>query len=1148
MRFIADFHIHSKFSRATAQNLDFEHLYLAAQQKGITVIGTGDCTHPAWFAEIKNKLVPAEPGLFKLRADLASECDKLIPPKCRGPVRYMLTAEISNIYKKDKKTRKNHNLVFLPDLPSAEQFNQRLAAIGNIASDGRPILGLDAKYLLEILLETSPEAFLVPAHIWTPWFSLLGSKSGFDSLAECFDELTPHIFAAETGLSSDPPMNWRVSGLDHLTLMSNSDAHSPGKLGREANLFDTELSFTDIRAALHSGDPARFLGTFEFYPEEGKYHLDGHRKCNVRLWPQETRQNEGLCPECGRPLTLGVLYRVEELADRPAGAQKANQHPFYSTLPLTEILAEIFQMGVQSQKVQAAYENVLEKLGPELTILHQVPLETIASADIPLLSEAIKRMREKNITMLPGFDGEFGRLKIFTDEERDRLRGLQSLFPMGLAEQPLFRELENQGKSKPAQADLSRHPQPKDQPKEELNQEKTKGAAFANLNGEQQRAVTYPAAPLLIVAGPGTGKTLTLTHRIAHLINQEGIAPGNMLAVTFTNKAAQEMSERLKILLGSAPSLPLTTTFHAFCFQMLGELESPAEYAIADDLEQLHLVNAALGLAQANFPEISAGPAEFLDMIVAAKQQLIAPHENLETIALGAGCKAEHLRVVYQTYQDLLTIQGRHDFDDLIFKVVRRLEEDESLRKHYQQRFPYIFIDEYQDLNHGQYRLVRALAPEQAAICVIGDPDQSIYGFRGSEVAYFNRFVGDYPRAEVIHLTKNYRSTETILEASHQLIRDQHVTVTGARTYSGIHGQKTISIIETASEKAEAVTIGKMIEQLVGGMGFHSMDFGKVEDWRASRELSFGDMAVLFRTNAQGLVFSEIFEKAGIPYQVVSKARSYSRRGIREILALYRILSDQGTYADLEQSLTALVDGIGKQTLDLLLAWCFQNKLPAAEALVNVGRFPIKGLRTQHQAKLAEFFQRLLDMKKLLKNQQAVDVLLYLKDQIKPIAAALEADPKAGEIFDRLLLRAERADSARDFLENLALQSDQDIYLSKSERVALMTLHAAKGLEFPVVFIAGCENGLVPYQRPGRRQDLAEEKRLFYVGMTRAKEQLILTYANMRRLFGETVPREPSAFISDIEKELIRREKAGRRKKSENPENKPQQVQLDLFS
>ena len=428
MKFIADFHVHSRFSRATAKNLDLENLYIAAQLKGITVIGTGDFTHPGWFAEIKEKLEPAEPGLFKLKKEISAVCDKEVPTTCRRNVRFMLVSEISNIYKKNNKTRKNHNLVFLSDLDKAEKFNLRLDKIGNIKSDGRPILGLDARNLLEILLETSDGGFLIPAHIWTPWFSLLGSKSGFDSLEECFEDLTDYIFAAETGLSSDPSMNWRISGLDGLTLVSNSDAHSPMKLGREANILDTDLSYTAIRSAMESGDPEKFLGTFEFYPEEGKYHIDGHRKCNVRSWPEQTRKQGGICPVCEKPLTFGVLYRVEELSDRKEGEKPDGHHPFYNTIPLVEILSEVLKVGPASKKVTGTYRSLIEKLGPEFDILTTLKKEILDDAGIPLLGEAISRVRRSEIDLIPGFDGEFGKIKIFGQDERNRLLGQKSLF------------------------------------------------------------------------------------------------------------------------------------------------------------------------------------------------------------------------------------------------------------------------------------------------------------------------------------------------------------------------------------------------------------------------------------------------------------------------------------------------------------------------------------------------------------------------------------------------------------------------------------------------------------------------------------------------------------------------------------------------
>lgn len=423
MKFIADFHVHSKYSRATAKYLDFENLYIAGQLKGISVLGTGDVTHPAWFAEIKEKLLPAEAGLFKLKEDIARACRKHIPEHCRGEVRFILVSEISNIYKKQGKTRKNHNLVFFQDIESVRKFNQALDRIGNIKSDGRPILGLDARSLLEISLETSPESFLVPAHIWTPWFSVLGSKSGFDSIQECYEDLTPHIFAVETGLSSDPEMNWRVKSLDGLTLISNSDAHSPMKIGREANIFNTDLSYFHIKHALQTGDPKLFCGTFEFFPQEGKYHIDGHRKCGYCSWPKETIQKQGMCPVCGKTVTLGVSYRVEQLADRPHGLRPERHHPFHHLIPLNEILSELMGVGPNTKKVNNIYHALLKENGAELKILHELPIESLNHKEVPLLGEAIKRVRKKEIRISPGYDGSFGTIQLFTSQEREEIIG-----------------------------------------------------------------------------------------------------------------------------------------------------------------------------------------------------------------------------------------------------------------------------------------------------------------------------------------------------------------------------------------------------------------------------------------------------------------------------------------------------------------------------------------------------------------------------------------------------------------------------------------------------------------------------------------------------------------------------------------------------
>jgi DNA helicase-2/ATP-dependent DNA helicase PcrA len=417
-KFITDLHVHSKFSRATAKNLDLENLYIAAMIKGVTVVGTGDFTYPEWITEIEEKLEPAEPGLLKLKKEISRELDKNVPVICQNKVRFILQTEISSIYKKNNRVRKNHNLIFFPDIEIVKKFNAILDKIGNIRSDGRPILGLDAKKLLELMLSVDDTGMFIPAHIWTPWFSMFGSKSGFDTIEECFGSLSKHIFAAETGLSSDLPMNFRVKNLDNLSFVSNSDAHSPRFLGRNASVFNTDLSYFGIRQALMEKDITKYPGTIDMYPEQGKYHYDGHRKCNVCLNPVKTLELDGICPECHKPLTLGVLNRVQKLADRPEGYVPENRHGFQNIIPLADILSEIFEVGPNTKTVITHFNKAVEIIGPELEILLNKSIQEIEQANIPLLGKAIENMRANKIITSPGFDGQFGRVSIFDPDEK----------------------------------------------------------------------------------------------------------------------------------------------------------------------------------------------------------------------------------------------------------------------------------------------------------------------------------------------------------------------------------------------------------------------------------------------------------------------------------------------------------------------------------------------------------------------------------------------------------------------------------------------------------------------------------------------------------------------------------------------------------
>ena len=407
---IADLHIHSRFSMATSKEGTPENLDFWARKKGISLIGTGDFTHPVWREELKERLVSEGNGLYRLRDAYVKEESRKFPGE---GTRFVVSGEISSIYKKNGKTRKVHNVILLPSLEAADAMAQRLEKIGNIHSDGRPILGLDSHDLLEMMLDVCPEGILIPAHIWTPHFSVLGAKSGFDSVEECFEELAPYIYALETGLSSDPAMNWRISKLDRYQLVSNSDAHSPSKLGREANLLDIDCSYEGLYRAIQTGEGLE--GTVEFFPEEGKYHFDGHRKCGVSLSPVEAERLGGICPVCGKKLTMGVDHRVEQLADRAEGFVKKDGKKYESLVPLPEVISACMGYSTASKKVQGCFEQMIQTLGTEFDILRNVPSEDIKSCAGERIAEGIENVRTGNVKRIPGYDGEYGKIELFDE-------------------------------------------------------------------------------------------------------------------------------------------------------------------------------------------------------------------------------------------------------------------------------------------------------------------------------------------------------------------------------------------------------------------------------------------------------------------------------------------------------------------------------------------------------------------------------------------------------------------------------------------------------------------------------------------------------------------------------------------------------------
>jgi len=399
VRIIADLHLHSKYSRATSRAMEPETMARWAALKGIILLGTGDFTHPLYLAELKAKLEPAEPGLYRLK-------------RGEQEVRFVLSAEVANVYSQGGKVRRVHTLLLAPSFQAVEAINARLRRLGDLSADGRPTFGFPVPDLVKVVMDASDRCLIVPAHIWTPWFSLFGSNSGFDSLEECFRDQSHCVHALETGLSSDPPMNWRLSALDRYALISNSDAHSPNRLGREANAFNCELDYDQIVEAIRSKDPERFLFTIEFFPQEGKYHYDGHRQCKVVLSPQEARRLGGICPVCGRRLTLGVMHRVEELADRPEGFVPPGAIPARHLVPLEEILAEAMGHGPGSAAVQREWHRLVRAAGSEMRLLLDLPEEELQGFVPPRVLQGVLRARQGEVQVKPGYDGVYGKVNL----------------------------------------------------------------------------------------------------------------------------------------------------------------------------------------------------------------------------------------------------------------------------------------------------------------------------------------------------------------------------------------------------------------------------------------------------------------------------------------------------------------------------------------------------------------------------------------------------------------------------------------------------------------------------------------------------------------------------------------------------------------
>jgi uncharacterized protein (TIGR00375 family) len=906
----------------------------------------------------------------------------------------MLSVEISTIYRRDDRTRKVHHLLYAPSFEAADRITAALARIGNLASDGRPILGLDSRDLLDITLSAGPGCFLIPAHVWTPWFAVLGSKSGFDAVKDCYADLADHIFAVETGLSSDPPMNWACSSLDGYRLVSNSDAHSPPMLGREATVLDTDLDYFSIAAALRTGNG--LAGTVEFFPEEGKYHLDGHRKCGVRVEPEQTRALEAICPQCGKPLTVGVLHRVAELADRPPGYRPPGAAGFTNLIQLPYIMGELLATGPKSKKVAGEVGRLVGALGPELGILRDVPLDDVRRVGGSLLGEAIARLRRGEVIRDAGYDGEYGTIRLFQPDE--------------LHEAALF-SLAGEKKKGAERARLSR-PAAGSAPErgDTLPGVPAPAATGSLLDGldPDQRAAATADGPLLIIAGPGSGKTRTLTYRIAHQIADRGLPAESFLAITFTRRAAQEMQDRLAALCPGGQ--PVVTTFHGLGLRILREHHEAAglspRFKVADEAAALQVATEVAGSERDG-------------------RKLIAEADPALRKALAD--------------RDLV------DFDGLVELAAAVLRDDPEAAAGLRARWPRISVDEYQDLDPAQYELLRLIGGDGAGLTAIGDPDQAIYRFRGADVGIFGRFAADFPGAATVELTRNYRSNPAIVTAAMQAIAPATLipgrTAVAAREGPG----GVVTLDEAADEHAEAAWIAATIDKLLGGSSFHSLDSGRA-DGHEHGKLGLADIAVLYRADTQAGPLAQALTRAGLPYQKRSHDLLARRPGVADVVRETRLVKG----GDVAARVRAAVRSI---------------------AAARGGR-----------------------------DATVTDVRA------------------AGELLLPLARRC--GDDLERFLAEIAVGAETDALDPRAEAISLLTLHGAKGLEFDVVFLAGCERGLLPFRLPGSGplspEDAAEERRLLFVGMTRARERLLLSYAARRARHGAEEATGRSSFLAAI--------------------------------
>lgn len=1048
--FRADLHIHSRFSRATSSRLTLPHLAAWAGVKGIDVLATGDFTHPVWRQELRDNLeMDEESGLFHLKSALTGDDVRREIPHLAGLAphepKFMLEAEISSIYKKNGAVRKIHSLVYVPDFESADRLCEKLEAIGNLKSDGRPILGLDVKDLLAMVLDI-PRAFMIPAHIWTPWFALFGSKSGFDSLEECFEDLTPHIFAAETGLSSDPDMNRCWSHLDHLLMVSSSDAHSGENLAREATLFEGPASYDGIFDALHQKEgETRYAGTLEFFPEEGKYHLDGHRACGVVLEPAECMKLNNICPVCGKPLTVGVLHRVLALADRSAPPCPGKD--FQSLIPLPEILGEILHCGAKTRKVQEKYAELLERFGSEMHILQEVP-ENDLRRTWQELGEAVSRMRAGRVIRHAGYDGEYGVIRLF--EEEENAPSLIERLPAARRRSTAKEHIRPAGKTEEKTGE---------QPRPEKKAEKP-SFSLDSFSPMQKEALLAGPGPVLVLAGPGAGKTRTLVGRMARLL-REGVPASDIVAVTFTRRAAEEMRTRLAAALqddAEVPELPETDTLHALALKRW-----PGEAPVVLSEE-----GARKAFAEANPGLEKKEAGRLYDRLELARETLSAEEE---------------LAPLAENYRRWKKERNLADYTDL---PETWLDELRSRNYGAAKPWKHILVDEVQDLSPLQKELVQALTPaDGSGFFGIGDPDQSIYGFRGADAGIEHALRERWAQLRVLGLTESHRSAAAILDAGHDALSGR--SACGALT-SVTGTSATLQWMAAPSAEREAAWIADRIAYLIGGTSHQQAD---LHETLAGCHLeagscSPGEIAVLCRLKALMAPIRAALEKRGIPCAAPEAEAFWN-----------------------------------DERVDLMLqaAARFQQRKEHSRreaAFLDAGRFPLlAAMAPASPSPVAHKDGPLDDVPEETWAGGPEAVLAARSGCFDPLFRDSSA-------FRRLRLAWKEHGNWEKLLEFVSFRRDIDTVRSQAEYVQIMTMHASKGLEFKAVFIPGAEDGLLPFRGVGallgQKDDflppsVEEEQRLLYVGITRASEAVFLSSAARRTLYGHSLSLPPSPLL-----------------------------------